>query len=133
MEEWKLRKLLYDKFAIKHDIILNPEIEDCSKQELIDGIKQQFNDSDVVKYPYKSYVVALVYAYHLKQKYGNTYIHYLDDDLLPNDICFIKYSNAKDIYDYFLNDLWWLNSPMSVKIYRYWYEEYCDEGFMDVF
>ena len=127
MEDWKVRQRLYKLFANKTDSISCPSVSVLNTGDLVDGIANQFADADNVVYPYKSYCVALVYALCLSSKYGNNLEYYLEQDILPDDPCFKKYSEAKAIYDTFLSTTSWANSPMGIKIQEYWEDEYCSE------
>lgn len=127
MEDWKVRQALYNLFADKKDFISYPLIRVLSDAELITGITDQFADADNVVYPFKSYCVGLVYAVCLSIKYGKSPAYYLEQDILPDDPCFKKYSESKLVYDTFLTTHTWLNSPMGTKIQEYWSAEYCSE------
>lgn len=127
MEDWKLRQLIFRKFGFKHDVISEFDNPVLTNDQLIAGIEQQFNDGDSITYPFKSYCVALVYAHNLVEMYGKDTVYYLNEDLLPDDPCFCRYDQAKDIYDYFLTTRSWLDSAMAKLIKQYWIEEYVSE------
>jgi hypothetical protein len=128
MDDWKIRQLLFKKFGVKSDFVSLPaRLALLTLDEWKTGIDSQFLDSENTVHPYKSYCVALVYSLNLTEKYGHDPIYYLNEDMLPDDPCFQRYKDRSDIYDYYLSDLSWVDSPMAKKIAEYWYQEYCEK------
>lgn len=76
--------------------------------ELINEIVEYFTTaSDIIRYPSKSYAVAIIYAKLLDQYFGEDFYESLNDpDLLHgNDVFFVPYNEAKHIYDAVLGEI----------------------------
>jgi hypothetical protein len=98
--------------------------------DLIQAIQQQFHDLENIFIPAKSYCVALVYASELTKDFGGSITDYLlDPELLLNDIYYETYQIKPAVYNYFLTNTDWQQSPMAERVRNYYRQEIHLEGF----
>lgn len=132
MQNWKVNQRIFEFLGEKKDILGVHIPGDKIKVvtgDLITAIQKQFYDMEYVSVPAKSYCVALVYAVELTKDFGGSVLDYLGDaELLLNDIHFVPYSQAKDVYDYFLVNTEWQSSPMADRVKEYYRQEILLEG-----
>lgn len=129
---------------IYHEVVTD-HADDFSKmefiveEELVQNALKYFDKAEFpLIYPAKSYAVAIIYAYKLKEVYGVPVLTTLDDpDLfLGHDSYFVPYSADKETYTdiiahlqerpNFLNEGW---APQTVK---YFEAECTEEGLNQV-
>jgi hypothetical protein len=132
--EYKDYQELYQLLVTDHpDAFANMEI--VEEEELVHNALKYFDHATFpLIYPAKSYAVAIIYAYKIKEVYGVPVLTTLDDpDLfLGQDPYFVPYSADKATYTdiiahlqdrpNFLNEGW---APQTVK---YFYAECTAEG-----
>lgn len=132
--EYKDYQQLYHLLVTEHpDAFVNMEI--VVEEELVHNALKYFDHATFpLIYPAKSYAVAIIYAYKIKEVYGVPVLTTLDDpDLfLGQDPYFVPYSADKETYasiiahlqdrPNFLNEGW---APQTVK---YFYAECTAEG-----
>jgi hypothetical protein len=132
MTDWKINQQIFKMIGIKTDVLNHHISADCILpvvEPLDQAIRKQFYDMVYIFIPAKSYCVALVYAFQLAKDFGGLPVDYLKDpNLLLDDIYFVPYDKDPDTYDIFLKDLFWLTTPMSVKIKEYYNKEIHLEG-----
>lgn len=81
------------------DDIIADVIVDCSA-DVVEQTVQFFESGSQCIYPAKSYFVAITYAKCFEAYFLEDFYGVLDDkDLLPDDKCFRRYSESKDVYD----------------------------------
>lgn len=133
MQDWKVNQRIFQALGVKTDLlgidIPKHKIKTVTG-DLIAAIDCQFYDCEFIWIPAKSYCVALVYATELIKDHGGNVHQYLDDEeLLPDDFYFCRYSNNPQVYNHFLSHMHWLTSPMSEMIRKYYQKEIHLKGF----
>jgi hypothetical protein len=132
MTDWKINQQIFKMIGTKTDILNHHISADFIKPvngPLAEAIRKQFYDMVYIFIPAKSYCVALVYAFQLAKDFGGMPIEYLKDaDLLLDDVYYVPYDKDPSTYDIFLKDLFWLTTPMAVKIKEYYNKEIHLEG-----
>lgn len=82
---------------------------------------QFFKTESVLRYPAKSYFVAIVYAKCLERYFSESFYESLNDvELLPDDMYFKPYENDKETYDKILTnigDIWQYDSILKTVHY----------------
>lgn len=109
LKEWKVLQEIYHRLNPEHsddlknfDMIL---VKD--KYEIVQHALEYFtNKEKQFVYPSKSYVVAIVYADYISQRWDENFFDLLDDpDLLyGNDPFFVRYSEDSRTYDILINE-----------------------------
>lgn len=107
--EWKYRRATYyalngEDFTDKEH--LNDEgleiVERWQPEEIVaDAINYGMTHTPgVMYYPGKAYMIAVQYASWIQDNFGGELLELLDDpELLPDDKYFVRYSEAKAVYD----------------------------------
>ena len=133
MLNWKINQKIFDALGTKTDILgVHIPIDKVKpvSGDLIQAIQQQFYDLENIFIPAKSYCVALVYASELTKDFGGSITDYLmDPELLLNDVHYEPYNARPDVYNYFLSNATWQQSPMTDRVKNYYRQEIHLEGF----
>lgn len=133
MLSWKVNQKIFEALGTKTDILGVHIPFDKVKPvtgDLACAIQEQFYDLENIFIPAKSYCVALVYASELTKDFGGNITDYLlDPELLLNDIHYEPYNVRPDVYDYFLINTDWQQSPMAARVRNYYQQEIHLEGF----
>ncbi|MNK56466.1 hypothetical protein D3C87_755070 [compost metagenome] len=115
MSDWKFRQAVYHRLNRTHPDEYGPDDIVILTQEpgdtTLDWVGRYMAGwvPDLVVYPAKSYFVALVYARLLRDHFQEDPMVVLDDpDLLHgNDPYFVRYSEAREIYDPIIEKYGW--------------------------
>lgn len=114
----------WDDINLSHMI----DINDVPNQVI-----QFFKTDSVLRYPAKSYFVAIVYAKCLERYFGESFYESLNDaELLPDDMYFKPYENDNETYDKILTnigDIWQYDSIL--KTVHYFKKEFLINGVSD--
>jgi len=133
MLNWKINQKIFEALGTKTDILGIHIPADKVKPvtgDLIQAIQEQFYDLENIFVPAKSYCVALVYASELTKDFGGRMTDYLiDTELLLNDIHYEHYNIRPEVYNYFLTNTAWQQSPMADRVRKYYQQEIHLEGF----
>lgn len=101
--DWKQRqKLFHSTFTTDDKLYELEHFVDNAPQNISNNvINLLYNYPKVTIYPYKSYFVAVIYAYNLCHHFGSTVLSYLNDPelLFGNDRYFMPYDESIEIYD----------------------------------
>jgi hypothetical protein len=139
--DWKLRRKTFyalngDNFS--DDLSENkiPIIEDYNTK-VIDAVNYAISHSYEMRYPGKSYSIAIHYASWLEDNFGVDFYDTLNDpELLPDDPYFVPYSEDKETYDEILKILdqvsdWVIgeNQPYLKMTYEYFLQEFMLDEF----
>ena len=123
---WKEKRKLAYLINDFDDIDLPYVYKEMNDEELISLIIHFFKTESDLIYPAKSYFVAIIYAKNIEKIFGDSFYNVLDDkDLLPDDLYFKIYSEAKNIYDSVLkeiNNIW--NYKSINATLKYFYQEF---------
>lgn len=114
MKQWHLRHQIFHKIFKDMDLgdDLSKEtiiIEDSPQMIVKRALMYPTTQTKELYYPGKSYCVAIVFAKLLEKNFDEDFYNALDDELLlyKNDPYFVRYSEAKDIYDAIIKDFPW--------------------------
>ena len=110
MKEHKIRQQMFHTLEIPDDYFNAPVFlrNHHSDSELVNEIVEYFTiPVDILKYPSKSYAVAIIYSKLLEIHFGENFYDSLDDLglLFENDVFFVPYHQAKHIYDAVLEQI----------------------------
>jgi len=107
MEEWKVRRSLYEvihegkRWTDDLELIGDYNDDRTDPEEIIQDATNYFlTHSSTMKYPGKSYAIAIQFASWIEDVFGDDFYKTLSDPtLLPNDRYFVPYMEAQEIYD----------------------------------
>lgn len=125
MKEWKVRQEVYRRL---NDITT----DDLNKVDILwqpdtiveDALRHWEEEVENWIYPGKSYFVAICYAHWISEDFKEDFYEVLNDpDLLPDDPYFVPYSQAKDIYDEILGEVFYIEDGAMVPDVRAYYDE----------
>lgn len=123
---WKEKRKLAYLINDFDDIDLPYVYKEMNDKDLISLIVHFFKTESDLIYPAKSYFVAIIYAKNIERIFGDNFYNVLNDkDLLPDDLYFKTYSEAKYIYDSVLkeiNNIWDYKSINATL--KYFYQEF---------
>ena len=124
--DYKERRKLSYLINVFDDIGLDYIYIKQSKEDLIKLIIKFFNTKSLLRYPAKSYFVAIVYAKCIEKYFHINFYDALNDkELLPDDKYFKTYNESKDIYDKVLESIDNIYKYDSIdKTVKYFKQEY---------
>lgn len=125
--DWKEHRKMSYLMHEFDDVDLPYEYREMDGKELVDTVIRFFEEGSELLYPAKSYFVAIIYAERLHHYFGIGFYDALDEEgLLPDDKYFVRYSEAKDVYDGILSRLpgGFVRLSAAQKTVEYFKEEY---------
>lgn len=126
-----IRKFNYDLIKF-NDVNLPSKYEYSTDEELVEQVIDFFKNGSKLIYPAKSFFVGIVYAKCMEVTFKDDFYKNLNDPtLLFDDKYFIRYSDAKDIYDSIIAELDMdnvLNLPSTQKTVEYFKQEFTIGG-----
>jgi hypothetical protein len=135
---WKARQTLYHT-QTKHDDVINAPsttVTETSTERIIQDIIDYFSVVDPpLKFPAKSFAVAIIYAKLLNQVFGVPFYDALNDPFLlyGNDYFFTPYAKAPDTYDRALasipSDFTNISLPQVQSTVQYFKQEFLIDEF----
>jgi hypothetical protein len=139
--DWKFRRQTF--YAMNGDDFT----DDLDKNEIpmifdqdtvvVDAVNYAIAHDSVMRYPGKSYSIAIHYASWLEDFFGVNFYEVLDDpELLPDDPYFVPYSKDKGTYDEIIRILDHVNDwvigedqPYLKMTYQYFLQEFMLDEF----
>lgn len=126
-----IRRFNYDRFKFD-DVNLPHTYEYQDDATIVKQVVEFFNTESKLIYPAKAFFVAIVYAKCMEITYNEDFYRMLDDPtLLFDDKYFIRYSDAKDIYDAIIEQIdldHILELPSTQKTINYFNQEFTIGG-----
>ena len=136
--QYKDFQRLYNELVPDHSDAFD-KMDWVEDEELVYNALKYFDSASFpLIYPAKSYAVAIIYAYKIKEVYGIPILTSLDDPelFLGQDPYFVPYSADKDTYISILAHLQerpnFLNEGWAPQTAKYFYYECTEEGFAHV-
>lgn len=112
MQPWKINQSIYHRTTVPDDYLTTNHkfvVDTPSIRELTDGVISYFiKEDECLRYPYKSYAVAIVYSLLLNRYFGADITETLSDAnlLYDNDAYFVPYGElTRYVYDQALTHL----------------------------
>ncbi|BCM95121.1 hypothetical protein [Burkholderia phage FLC6] len=134
MQEWKMWREVYNNLVTDHTDARHKHAFVVSDTVVDDAIEYITNRSELGRYPGKSRIVAIIYAFCVSETYGEDFLQVLDDPELFHspDEFFVPYSQDKDSYDAILARLkdipGWIEGGWAPKTVEYFHLECTEAG-----
>lgn len=123
---WKKKRAISYLFSDFDDKDLPYVFMDIDNTNLISIIIDFFKNESELIYPAKSYFVAIIYAKAIEKYFDEDFYTVLNDkELLPDDLYFKPYTEARNIYDAVIDDIGdiWQYSSINTTL-KYFYQEF---------
>ena len=130
---WKVNQRMYKKMVMFNPDTRNESTIELSTIELKDAVDYLTKKGEI-KYPIKSYMVAIIYATLINKHYGDPFYETLNDpDLFLGEDSFFKtYDADKETYDSIIKAIeevdGWTSDSWAAETAHYWWLECTNEG-----